>query len=351
MSDSKPILKDILLIRPFIIILLIVYHAFIIYQGGWSEPAEFALVAAYWWIAKLSYSILLPLFVFVSGYIFGFQYVVLGRSICVRDVVIRKFKRLLLPCFVFGAIYYFLFEFNPMNFSVYRFLYSVANGIGHLWFLPMLFWCFVGGTVLMKWNRYSSSMILVGGGILSLGSFVIPNYFQLSQSAFYFIFFLFGIFAIVHKDSMLWFLNRLNVLIGVLLGYLLTFIIGTLLIVQLNTFPFGERLIEKAVTLVAIRICMYPYIFLGMIAVYGWINRWIKSSVNLPRWIIDLNSMCFGIYILQQFILKFLYYDTSLPVWAGNIWLPIVGCVITFFLSVVMVHGLRKIPYVRQLIG
>ena len=166
MPESKPILKDVVLIRPIIIFLLIVYHAFIIYQGGWSEPEEFAPVAAYWWIAKVSYSILLPMFVFVSGYVFAFQVIVLGKPIRVGDVAIRKFRRLLLPCYVFGAIYYFLFEFSPTDFFIFQFLYSVANGIGHLWFLPMLFWCFVGGAVVMKRKWYIHRAVIAGGDLI-----------------------------------------------------------------------------------------------------------------------------------------------------------------------------------------
>lgn len=350
MPESKPILKDVVLIRPIIIFLLIVYHAFIIYQGGWSEPEEFAPVAAYWWIAKVSYSILLPMFVFVSGYVFAFQVIVLGKPIRVGDVAIRKFRRLLLPCYVFGAIYYFLFEFSPTDFFIFQFLYSVANGIGHLWFLPMLFWCFVGGAVVMKRKWYIHRAV-IAGGILSLMSFVVPNYFQLSQSAFYFIFFLLGIIAIVYREAVLRVFTQLELLIVSSLGYFATFILGTWLIARLNTSSIGEGLMGKSITIVAVRACMYPYILFGMIALYGWINRRVKAGANLPCRLIKLNSMCFGIYILQQFILKILYYDTSLPVWVGNIWLPVVGCIITFLLSVAVIYCLRKIPFVRQLIG
>ena len=190
-----------------------------------------------------------------------------------------------------------------------------------------------------------------GGGILSMISFIVPNYFQLSQSAFYFIFFLLGIYTIIYRKTLLRIFTQKKVLIVSLLGYVLTFIVGTLIIARLTHLPLGSGLIGKAMTLVAIRVCMIPYIISGMIVVYGLANRWIRSDMEFPRWVVGLNSMCFGIYIVQQFILKILYYKTSLPAWAGNIWLPVLGCVVTLGLSVAIVYCFRKIPPFRQLIG
>ena len=66
-------LSEIDVIRPVLIFLLILYHSFIIYAGGWREPAGFEPNAAYWWIAKGSYSFMLETFVFISGYVFMYQ--------------------------------------------------------------------------------------------------------------------------------------------------------------------------------------------------------------------------------------------------------------------------------------
>lgn len=59
MSSKGKILSEIAVIRPILIILLVVYHSFIIYQGGWSEPIGFEHNRAYWRISKASYSFML----------------------------------------------------------------------------------------------------------------------------------------------------------------------------------------------------------------------------------------------------------------------------------------------------
>lgn len=73
MSDKSKILTEVSVIRPILIVLLVVYHSFIIYQGGWSEPDGFEPNRTYWWISKASYSFMLEAFVLISGYVFAYQ--------------------------------------------------------------------------------------------------------------------------------------------------------------------------------------------------------------------------------------------------------------------------------------
>lgn len=45
-------LLDAAVIRPLVIAIVVIYHAFIIYSGGWEEPIGFQSVKLYGWIAK-----------------------------------------------------------------------------------------------------------------------------------------------------------------------------------------------------------------------------------------------------------------------------------------------------------
>ena len=142
-------LLDAVVIRPLIIGIVVIYHAFIIYSGGWEEPVGFQPVKWYGWIAKFFNTFQMPAIIFVSGYIYGYQQLTLGRFDSLKDIVIKKFKRLVLPSVFFSLIYFFMFY----RWEDYTFLSSVLkilSGVGHLWFLPMLFWCFVVGKILVN---------------------------------------------------------------------------------------------------------------------------------------------------------------------------------------------------------
>lgn len=59
-----------------------------------------------------------------------------------------------------------------------------------------------------------------------------------------------------------------------------------------------------------------------------------KSPGNLPDWIVRAGGLCFGVYLLQQFIMVALYRHTQLPNAVGFYLLPWVGFIITLVLSV-----------------
>ena len=108
---NKKILQDVVLIRLVLIILLVLYHAFAIYNGAWSMPNGIDEVRPYWWIATLSYSFMLETFVFLSGYVFGFQIREKYKGqISFTNAVVNKAKRLLVPSIVFSVLYFFIFN-------------------------------------------------------------------------------------------------------------------------------------------------------------------------------------------------------------------------------------------------
>ena len=72
----------------------------------------------------------------------------------------------------------------------------------------------------------------------------------------------------------------------------------------------------------------------GVAFVYSIVNYLIEGKgLAIPRWLVELNGLCFGIYLFQQFILQILYYKTSLPSLVGPYWLPWVGLIVTLCIS------------------
>ena len=73
MEQQNGFLTEVVIIRLFLIVLLVLYHSFAPFSGGWNPIGNYPDVRAYWWLAKLSYAFMLEMFVLVSGYVFGFQ--------------------------------------------------------------------------------------------------------------------------------------------------------------------------------------------------------------------------------------------------------------------------------------
>lgn len=76
----------------------------------------------------------------------------------------------------------------------------------------------------------------------------------------------------------------------------------------------------------------------------------MQKKWHCPLWLISINSICFGIYIYQQFIFKYIYYTTPLPQWTGTYLLPWVGCIITMITSITLAKLTIKSKIGRKLI-
>lgn len=76
-----------------------------------------------------------------------------------------------------------------------------------------------------------------------------------------------------------------------------------------------------------------------------------KRLGSVTTWIIKIGNLCFGVYLLQQFILKGLYNYTNLPSVLGCYWLPWVGFAIALTGSLVIALLLVKTKVGRFLIG
>lgn len=182
-------LDNITIIRNILIVLLVFYHAFAIYSGAWAPIQGFPEVSVYWWLDKLSYAFMLELFVFVSGYVFGYQVRVKGESkLQAKDLFWGKFKRLMMPCVVFSLLYILLL--GDITQPIQKSLYGLVNGVGHMWFLPMLFWCFVGIWIIEKLHLKPKFVIPLLC-VVSIGSFL-PLPLQMTATMYYMLFFYVG---------------------------------------------------------------------------------------------------------------------------------------------------------------
>lgn len=194
----KKLLNDVVIIRPLAIFLLVVWHSFIIYTGGWKQPESFKHIETYWWIAKASYACMLELFVFISGYVFA-----LGlekKNPTLKNTIYSKFKRLIIPSLIFSIIYYIMF-YRTSAFSFSGFVVKILSGCGHMWFLPMLFWATLCVYIIDK-IALPTSFKLMGCFCLPVLSLIqIP--LGISSALYYIPFFYLGIIIYRKREKIL----------------------------------------------------------------------------------------------------------------------------------------------------
>ena len=98
-------LDEVTLMRTVLALLIVFMHAFTCYQGGWAKPEGYIDIPFYKWIARGAFAFALEAFVFISGYLFGYQSITLMRW----GGVLNKAKRLIVPSIIFSIPYFFIF--------------------------------------------------------------------------------------------------------------------------------------------------------------------------------------------------------------------------------------------------
>lgn len=342
----KKALNDVYVMRPLAILLLVVWHSFIIYTGGWKEPVAFQPIEEYWWLAKFSYSFMLELFVFISGYVLGLA--LERKQTTIKSLIVSKIKRLIIPSIIFSTIYYFCF-YNLENFTIVGFLWNILNGCGHMWFLPMLFWVTLMAFILDN-IKLPQWLKLIGVYFLPILS-LLPIPLGISSAMYYLPFFYTGILIYRNRESKV--REHCNPLICsvLMIVFAFVFIFATLISRDvLSIYIDGDLLMLKGIALVCRKYLQLICAISGIALVYCLVNYLIEvRNVTIPRWLVNINATCFGVYLFQQFILQFLYYKTTLPSLVGAYWLPWVGFVLTLILSYLLTELSLKTKIGRQL--
>lgn len=316
-------LDEITLMRFVLAILIVLLHSFTCFQGVWAEPEGFIEIDFYKWIARFCTSFTLESFVFISGYLLAFQIIFLKRKVRGKNLLISKFKRLIVPS-IFFSFFYFLFFLEYKGFG--NALYSVINGSGHMWFLPMLFWCFMGAWLIEKLriNDYLKLFLL-----LLLNLFWPKNLpLQMTAATDFLYFFYLG--YIVYKHSS--FSKKIFSGYQLIMGWGVYLVVFYLLFSLKLSIHNSDFITYKLLPIYERNLCQISYATLGTLLFYL-TAKWYTRNYTIHSFTVKISSLCFGIYLFQQFILKGLYYKTGFTSLVGPYWFPWLGFIITLFLS------------------
>lgn len=331
MLQTKLRLHDVDLIRPILIVLLVVYHSFAVYDGKW-EPFEGYIDNGLYKLISRLFSFRLEALVFISGYVWGFRTGELGKIQSFWEVLKSKAKRLMLPSILFSIPYILFLDKEDGCFWE-----KIVLGAGHLWFLPMLFCCFILCYIIfsIKIKERLKVLFLLGLAIISY----IPMPFNISKVSYFILFFYIG-FLINYKnrqfrvvDYNIYFLWFLHIILWILID------------VSMNTLYS-----HKAWYHILMKILQITYSITGIMALFLTAQHYLNRH-EVPQTFVWMCSYCYGIYICHQFVLRILYYKTSLSTTVDSLLLPWIGFVIALSVSIFCTHIFRQSRFGRYLIG
>lgn len=345
-TGQKKLLYEVSIIRPTIIFLLVVLHSFTKIAAGGGRTNDYQLATVYQWFCWLISGFRIETIALIAGYVFAYQSIDLKRSYQFGPFVWKKFKRLIIPMLVFGLIYYFCFLYDEASFNIKSFLVTLFSGCGHLWFLPMLFWCFLTIWVIDHFKLSSWFTLFVLAAITIIPFPALPFGFGKLP---HFLFFVYaGYFLWTKRDWLLQ--NCLNntTICTLWIIYIIFVILMRAVIPTLSP----ETIMQKGLVFVTKRMIDLLMSCFGIMALYLTVCKTTtKEGYHPKQWVINASDNCYGVYVYHQFILVFLYFYTPLVSVCHPLLVPWIGLVVAFFVSLLLTKVTLKTKVGRLLIG
>lgn len=355
MSDvlnNKQHLLNIDLLRIILIVLMVFYHSFCFYIGAWGMPLGVKPVHVYSVLSELSYSFFLETFVFLSGLLYGVSSANRTGNVKFSKILMKKFKRLMIPSIVFSFLYFLCFKEYT---SITTTLYTILLGCGHLWFLPMLFGCFILIVGVEKYYVKDKTILLLYPLLIVFSIPDIP--LHVSKICYYFCFFYLGYRMIVYK--IVYSCNS-KLLLCI---FVVSFIVEYQLFTSRNSPCTYNKLIdffnENQIVYVEVflhlfkiflRIC---YSICGLLLSMKICVTIAKKDkmLSIEKNVSKVASCGMGVYIVQQFILIGLYYHTEYCQLINDYLIPWLAFLFTTCVSLIVVLIAKKSKIGRYLLG
>lgn len=137
-------------IRVVAMLMIVLYHSYCFTAGVWFFEDAVKYDYGLWF--PMSVFTGLSLFVFISGYLYGYMFFLKGKYSQFWPFILNKARRLMVPYLVWNVLIVLLLPFNP---TIKEFVTIVLQkGYIHLWFLLMLFKIFLVVSVMKPlWMR------------------------------------------------------------------------------------------------------------------------------------------------------------------------------------------------------
>ena len=326
---------EISIMRVLAMTMIVAFHSMCFYNGKWLKVN--AIMIPLWTKVSAFLDVIdLNMFVFISGYLYGYLYIFRNKYRHPSEVIRNKAIRLLLPYCFWGSIMAAVWPWNTWG----RLLY----GIGHLWFLLMLFGVFTLTVLLQLLNnqriRFTGRLgiLLIVLGYLANYIFFTYIYrgdiFCINKVMYYFPAFMIG--YVCAKVRVGWMLpNWAYITLPFVTVFLFAFIWYEV------SLPYGLATLVR--TLCAYAICIDLLIIL--------------SKVTMPDGIrpaiMEVERLSMGLYIFNQIAMDLVFTTPVLHRWFELHWVvgPFILFVIGFFPPMFLSYLFNKYRFLSWSIG
>lgn len=326
---------EISIMRVLAMTMIVAFHSMCFYNGRWSKVG--AIDIPIW--HRISYFldvIDLNMFVFISGYLYGYLYIYRNKYYKRSEVIRNKAIRLLIPYLFWGIPMAIVWPWNTWS--------KLFYGIGHLWFLLMLFGVFTLAVVLqilndqrVKFTQGVGIALVVIGYVLWLlfSKYVYSGEFLcINKVLYYFPAFMIG--YLCAKLRVAWLLPNWSYII-------MPFVILVLFVFVWYPLPLPYTLILFVRTVCAYVICINLLIILSK----GTLSDRMRNIVQ------TIERLSMGIYIFNQIMMDLVFTTPALHRWFEAHWMagPFLLFLIGFFPPMLLSYIFNRYKWLEWTIG
>lgn len=353
-DTSKALYLDHLdFLRGLCVLTVVVFHCYAFLTHGHFP----AMRETYLQFDRINYCgpivVAMPLFTFISGFLYAYLRN-LGKYSKYLPFIKNKSKRLLLPFIFFVTFFCITTEFQQTDLTtlIKHIGHCIAFGAyNHLWYLPVLFWCFI---IIRIFERLSNSKIvlLLFLVIAYILAFVIPVsgfLFNLGKVAPWLYWFLLGFAYFKLRGELSLIIANTNRKV-IALASVCVCVIG--LIVCFG-FPDYKKPQFNAVEILIVSIAIIALFF-----TFDELSKY-KNAKNIftIKIVKSVSKYSFGIYIFHYWLAPILISSTAkrilhLEAFAEHYYIfPIVFSIVTFLASYIVTYLFQKTKLGKYLLG
>ena len=315
--------------------MIVAFHSMCFYNGRWAKVN--AIDIPFWHKLSCFLDVIdLNMFVFISGYLYGYLYIYRNKYYHPSEVIRIKARRLLIPYLFWGILMAIVWPWNTWH--------KLFYGIGHLWFLLMLFGVFTLTVILQLLNAQRVKFTGKVGIFLVVTCFLLGLFFSKYVYAGEFlcinkVFYYFPAFLIGYLCAKL----RVGWLLPNWAYIVMPFAILVLFVFVWYNMPLPSTLIFFVRTVCAYVICIDLLIILSK-------GTMSDRSRFIIQWIERLSM---GLYIFNQFAMDLVFTTPVLHQWFETHWMvgPFFLFIIGFFPPLLLSYLFSKYKCLRWTIG
>ena len=326
---------EISIMRVMAMTMIIAFHSLCFYNGRWSKVN--AIDIPIWHKTSCFLDVIdLNMFVFISGYLYGYLYIYRNKYRHPSEVIRIKAVRLLIPYLFWGIPMAIVWPWNTWL--------KLFYGIGHLWFLLMLFGVFTATVLLQLLNsqriRFTGKVgiyLIISGYVLGLvfSKYVYAGEFLcINKILYYFPAFMIG--YVCAKLRVAWMLPNWAYMT-------LPFVIICLFVFVWYPIPLPYTLILFVRTVLAYVICIDLLIILS------------KSTMSdrTQKIVLEIERLSMGLYIFNQIAMDMVFTTPVFHQWFEEHWIigPFVLFPIGFFPPLLLSYIFNRNKMLRWTIG